>query len=82
MSLECAKDDIDLEFRQDPSLREVSGMWSMMDSSRFLQVLLNLLTVRTGSYAQVTITDATNRTQPNLHAIDLSVKSLLAWALL
>ncbi|RDI89002.1 hypothetical protein Vi05172_g1648 [Venturia inaequalis] len=44
VSLECAKDDIELEFREDPSLQEVGGKWSMMDSSRFLQVLLNLLT--------------------------------------
>ncbi|TLD37101.1 hypothetical protein E2P81_ATG03913 [Venturia nashicola] len=44
VSLECAKDDIELKFRGDLSLQEVGGTWSMMDSSRFLQILLNLLT--------------------------------------
>jgi signal transduction histidine kinase len=45
VSLECAKDNIGLEFREDASLAEVGAGWVMMDSSRFLQVLLNLLTV-------------------------------------
>jgi hypothetical protein len=68
ISLECAKVDIGLEFREDPSLSEAGAKWAMMDSSRFLQVLLNLLTVSTNG----NVMDITNycRMRLNLHETD------------
>lgn len=42
--LECEKDKISLAFREDPSLRELGAQYVMMDPSRVLQVLINLLT--------------------------------------
>ena len=42
--LECKKDCIDLAFIEDPSVRELRAEYVMMDPSRTLQVLINLLT--------------------------------------
>ncbi|KAI1847108.1 hypothetical protein JX265_012920 [Neoarthrinium moseri] len=42
--LECNKDDIDLRFLEDPSLLVLGAQYVMMDPSRVLQILINLLT--------------------------------------
>ncbi|KAI0155761.1 hypothetical protein BJ166DRAFT_341172 [Pestalotiopsis sp. NC0098] len=42
--IECQKDGIELEFIEDPSLEETGSRFVMMDPSRVLQVLINLLT--------------------------------------
>ncbi|KAK8088387.1 hypothetical protein PG997_003348 [Apiospora hydei] len=42
--LECKKDGIDLIFIEDPSVRQMRAEYVMMDPSRTLQVLINLLT--------------------------------------
>ncbi|KAH8205760.1 hypothetical protein TruAng_000036 [Truncatella angustata] len=42
--LECNKDSISLSFVEDPSLRETGAYFVMMDPSRVLQILINLLT--------------------------------------
>ncbi|KIW08451.1 uncharacterized protein PV09_01354 [Verruconis gallopava] len=42
--LECQKDDIELEFVEDPSLKGTGATHVMMDPSRCLQVLINLIT--------------------------------------
>lgn len=42
--VECQKDSIDLSLTEDPSLRELGAQYVMMDPSRALQVLINLVT--------------------------------------
>ncbi|KAK9421343.1 hypothetical protein SUNI508_05881 [Seiridium unicorne] len=42
--LECHKDKIELSFVEDPSLMDNGSQYVMMDPSRVLQVLINLLT--------------------------------------
>lgn len=42
--LECNKDSIHLEFMIDPSIERIGAHYVMMDPSRVLQVLINLLT--------------------------------------
>ncbi|KAK8050223.1 hypothetical protein PG994_011953 [Apiospora phragmitis] len=42
--LECKKDGIELIFIEDPSVRQMRAEYVMMDPSRTLQVLINLLT--------------------------------------
>ncbi|KAI0124386.1 hypothetical protein BJ170DRAFT_598694 [Xylariales sp. AK1849] len=42
--LECIKDGIDLSFIEDSSLRDLAAQYVMMDPSRVLQVLINLIT--------------------------------------
>ncbi|KAF7536132.1 hypothetical protein G7054_g4757 [Neopestalotiopsis clavispora] len=42
--LECHKDEIELKYVEDPSLQETGSQYVMMDPSRVLQVLINLLT--------------------------------------
>ncbi|KAH8674347.1 hypothetical protein BX600DRAFT_377881 [Xylariales sp. PMI_506] len=42
--VECLKENIDLSFIQDPSLASVGADWVMIDPSRLLQILINLLT--------------------------------------
>ncbi|KAK8113879.1 hypothetical protein PG999_005948 [Apiospora kogelbergensis] len=42
--LECKKDGIHLAFIEDPSVREMRAEYVMMDPSRTIQVLINLLT--------------------------------------
>jgi signal transduction histidine kinase len=41
--LECRKDGIDLSFAEDPSLKKLNAQYVMMDPSRALQVLINLI---------------------------------------
>ncbi|KAK8020085.1 hypothetical protein PG990_005223 [Apiospora arundinis] len=42
--LECKKEGIDLVFIEDPSVRQMRAEYVMMDPSRTLQILINLLT--------------------------------------
>lgn len=42
--LECKKDGISLTFSEDPSVRQLRAEYVMMDPSRTLQILINLLT--------------------------------------
>jgi C4-dicarboxylate-specific signal transduction histidine kinase len=42
--VECRQMDMKLEFREDKSVKEIK--WVMLDPSRLLQVLINLLYVR------------------------------------
>ncbi|KAH8900446.1 hypothetical protein GQ53DRAFT_128251 [Thozetella sp. PMI_491] len=42
--LECSNENIDLSFARDPSMTSSGAVWVMMDPSRLLQILINLLT--------------------------------------
>lgn len=67
--LECAKDEIGLHFREDPSLAETGAKWAMLDSSRLLQALMNLLTnaikfTRTQLRKDITVTIGATHERP------------------
>lgn len=42
--LECVKDNIALHSHEDPSIAALGATWAMLDTSRLLQSLINLLT--------------------------------------